>query len=830
MRDVLRGNPLLVLVILFSLLLVSGYFGYRSLIEDRRQIVKTASLRLKDHVWLLQEQTERLFDAIDSTFLQLGLELEQGRLESMSDEQVRLAASRALVYLPALTNFMVLDATGDIRFALRQDSQFSNRQAMDHYARHCARADRVSFSTLPPEGYAPGLLIFSRRLGGVGEACKGMLVATVTPSSYYEQRPRSREGVDSVMLLTGDGEPLAAWPATLLQHGGGNFIPAMEKAVVPGRKASVTEGDNYTLVYAAVRYPLKFVLSVSMEGVLSDWQARRDWQTVLFVIFGVLGGWGTFAAYTQNRMLINAREAVIRREKDYRTLAENYPSGIIMLFDRSGRILIAAGQALESAGWSRGELEGRMLENALPPDVASLMAAHQGVVLSGMRTTFTVTVRGRVYQAHALPLLDDRGHVASGMAVFSDITMREEYESALRSAKEAAENANVLKGQFVANISHELRTPISGIMGITEVALNENPPQKWQRYFAIIKNVSDGLLAVINDVLDFSRIEAGKLTLVSRPYDLEEVLMDIWVSMRIKAEGKGVQLSFEMEQSVVRRVEGDAGRLRQVLVNLLDNAIKFTESGGRVILSVFMAGGTGDVQQVAFSVSDTGIGIPADRLGDLFDSFSQVDGTLSRQHGGSGLGLAICKHLVEIMGGQLHVASILGKGSRFHFSLAMRALKPESEIRGEAGGEEDCANLPPLHILLAEDNELNREFLAYFLEDYGHVVLTAANGEEALECIFAGLVDIVLMDVQMPVVSGLEATQRVRVSDSFCRNIPIVALTAHAMAGDRERFLKGGMDDFVGKPVNKKELFAALTAAWNMASKRGWQGRRQRAA
>lgn len=829
MRDALRGNPLLVLAILFSLLLVSGYFGYRSLLEDRRQIVKTASLRLKDHVWLLQEQTERLFDAIDSTFLQLGLELEQKRLDSMSDEQVRLAASRALVYLPALTNFMVLDSHGDIRFALRQDSQFPLAQVTDHYFRHCARADRVSFSTLPPKGYAPGLLIFSRRLGGIGEACKGMLVATVTPSSYYEQRPRSREGVDSVMLLTGEGEPLAAWPGTLLQNGG-NFIPAMEKAVVPGRKASVTEGDNYTLVYAAVRYPLKFVLSVSMEGVLSDWQARRDWQTVLFVIFGVLGGWGTFAAYTQNRMLINAREAVVRREKDYRTLAENYPSGIIMLFDRSGRILIAAGQALESAGWSRKELEGRMLENALPQDVASLMAAHQGVVLGGMRTSFTVTVRGRVYQAHALPLLDDKGHVASGMAVFSDITMREEYEAALRAAKEAAENANVLKGQFVANISHELRTPISGIMGITEVALNEEPPEKWQRYFAIIKNVSDGLLAVINDVLDFSRIEAGKLSLVSRPYNLEDVLMDIWESMRLKAEGKGVLLSFEMEQRVGRRVEGDAGRLRQVLVNLLDNAIKFTESGGRVVLSVLLVGAKHDVQQVAFSVSDTGIGIPSDRIADLFDSFSQVDGSLSRQHGGSGLGLAICKHLVEIMGGQLHVASILGQGSRFHFSLTMRTVQPEIEDRSELRPDEPFGDLPPLHILLAEDNELNREFLAYFLEDCGHVVLPAANGEEALECIFAGRADIVLMDVQMPVVSGLEATQRVRASSSFCRDIPIVALTAHAMAGDRERFLKGGMDDFVGKPVNKKELFAALTAAWNMAAKRGWQGRKQQAA
>lgn len=821
-REFLKGNPLLVLVMLFSLLLISGYFGYRSLIEDRRQIIKTASLRLEDHVWLLQEQTERLFDAIDSTFLQLGLELEKGRLESMTEEQVRLAASRALVYLPALSNFMVLDASGAVRFTLHEDSQFSGTDAAALYDGNRNKLERVSFSTQLPDGYAPGMLIFSRRLGGVGDKCSGMLFATVTPSSYYDQRTRSREGADYVLLLTGEGETLAAWPASL-QHRNTEFrVPAMEKVVVPGRKASLTEGDSYTLVYAAVRYPLKFVLSVSMESVLSEWLARRNWQAALFVIFGILGGWGTYAAYRQSRLLVNAREAVVRREKDYRTLAENYPSGIIVLLDRSGRILIAAGQALEVAGWNRAELEGRLPEDVLPPDVASLIVAHRNVVFGGTCTSFTVTMRGRVYQAHAQPLADDRGRVESVMAVLSDITIREEYETALRSAKEAAEYANELKGQFVANISHELRTPISGIMGITDVALNEEPPQKWQRYFAIIKNVSDGLLAVINDVLDFSRIEAGKMTLVSRPYDLVEVLEDFVEPMRLKAGAKGVHLSLEVSHDVEKGVEGDAGRLRQVLVNLLDNAIKFTDSGGRVLLSVLLRRRDGDRQEVVFSVTDTGIGIPEDRIQDLFDSFSQVDGSLSRQHGGSGLGLAICRQLVEIMGGQLRVESVFGKGSRFYFTLAMHLVAPEPEAVGEDCSEETADALPQLRILLAEDNELNREFLAYFLEDHGHVVLQAANGEEALNHILQGTPDIVLMDVQMPVVSGLEATQRVRASHLPYKNIPIVALTAHAMSGDRERFLRGGMDAFVGKPVNKGELFAALGTAWHLAIQRGW--------
>ncbi len=835
----LRWNALFLSGFLFLVLFLASLISMTFLGGDRERIFETARHRLESHVWFLAEYTERLLDVVNGRFAHLsrdiaahgGLAGHSGPVNGAdvwSDERLADEVQQTFAFLPELANMLILDAGGKVRYAMRPDRVplIVSRNAAG-FAAHRDSHEPSRFSVFPPEGGQPGQLFLSWRLGKADGEFVGVLLAEISPVALYERfRAAHVQRPDAMLLLDRTNRTIGAWrhpegEAAALFDGVGKI------AVAPGGMTQLRGETGFILVYGMPRYPLRVAAAYELSGLLDEWERRRNWLIGMVMVFSALGLWITYILYRQRQMLRTTREALSRRDKYYRTLAENFPVGIIMLFDRSGRITIADGQGLEAAGLRKAQMEGRQPPECLPPEVASQLAPHHAAVLEGRRANFTVSVKDRVYHAHAQPLLNDRGEVEAGMTVLTDVTRREEYETALRKAKEAAEAASELKGQFVANISHELRTPISGIMGITEVALSEGPPEKWHRHFTIIKNVSDGLLGVINDVLDFSRIEAGKMTLERKPFNLHSLLTDCMETLRLRAEQKRLGLRMEFDSGLEQWVTGDPGRLRQVLVNLMDNAIKFTETG-QVQVEVHRVGNAPGRQAVLFSITDSGIGIPEDRLGDLFNSFSQVDGSLSRQHGGSGLGLAICRHLVQLMGGSLGVESRSGEGSRFYFSLSLETRAPvelaglHAALPQGCGGADAAAR--KLRILLAEDNDLNQEFLTYFLEDHGHTVLVAGNGEEAVRLVRQGGVDIVLMDVQMPVLSGLEATRILRESPEPYSVIPIVALTAHAMAGDRERFLQAGMDAFVGKPVDRDRLSRALDEAWTVAMSRGWRG------
>ncbi|GFM38095.1 ATP-binding protein [Desulfovibrio psychrotolerans] len=852
----LRWNALFLSGFLFLVLFLASLISMTFLGGDRERIFETARHRLESHVWFLAEYTERLLDVVNGRFAHLSRDIvahgglaghsgagtesgtesgtgdrSDGRHGSgaglWSDERLADEVQQTFAFLPELANMVILDAGGNVRYAMRPGRVplIVSRNAAG-FAAHRDSHELSRFSAFPPEGGQPGQLFLSWRLGKADGEFLGILLAEISPVALYERfRAAHVQRPDAMLLLDRTSRTIGAW-----RHPEGDaaalFDGVGRVAVAPGGMTQVRGKTGFALVYGMPRYPLRVAAAYELAGLLDEWERRRNWLIGMVMVFSALGLWITYILYRQRQMLSTTRAALSRRDKYYRTLAENFPVGIIMLFDRSGRITIADGQGLEAAGLRKVQMEGRRPTECLPPEVASQLAPHHAAVLEGRRVNFTVSVKDRVYHAHAQPLLNDRGEVEAGMTVLTDVTRREEYETALRKAKEAAEAASELKGQFVANISHELRTPISGIMGITEVALSEGPPEKWHRHFTIIKNVSDGLLGVINDVLDFSRIEAGKMTLERKPFNLHSLLTDCMETLRLRAEQKGLALRMEFDGGLEHWVTGDPGRLRQVLVNLMDNAIKFTESG-QVLVEVHRVGSAPGRQAVLFSITDSGVGIPEDRLGDLFNSFSQVDGSLSRQHGGSGLGLAICRHLVHLMGGSLGVESRSGEGSRFYFSVSLEMRAPEELAGLHAALSQGCGTasaVRPLRILLAEDNDLNQEFLTYFLEDHGHTVSVAGNGEEAVRMVRQGGVDIVLMDVQMPVLSGLEATRILRESPESYSAIPIVALTAHAMAGDRERFLQAGMDAFVGKPVDRDRLARALDEAWTVAMARGWRG------
>jgi len=400
-----------------------------------------------------------------------------------------------------------------------------------------------------------------------------------------------------------------------------------------------------------------------------------------------------------------------------------------------------------------------------------------------------------------------------------DITEQHHYERELRRAKEMADAGNRAKSEFLANMSHEVRTPINGVVGMLQLLETTCLSDEQQEYVAMAGRAAGRLSRLLGDILDLSKVESGALALQQTAFELEDIrqaVLDVFGPM---ARNKNLALSVDLAQTLPRRVQGDDVRLRQILLNLVGNAVKYTDSGF-VHVAVFPGEPDNPPREgaplnVVFVVADTGRGIPGHKLDSVFSPFVQTDPTAGPQ-GGVGLGLAIVKRLVELMGGRIHLCSVEGQGTSMRAIVPLIALPAEAQAPGPTAGQGETA--PGHAVLVVEDDPMNRMAAQRMLQKVGYTVHTAGNGQEALDVLAAGhsqTVDIILMDIQMPVMDGLEATRRIRENADglFDPQVPIIALTAYAMAGDRERFLEAGLDDHLAKPVKVSEMLDSMKRA-----------------
>lgn len=412
---------------------------------------------------------------------------------------------------------------------------------------------------------------------------------------------------------------------------------------------------------------------------------------------------------------------------------------------------------------------------------------------------------------------DENGTTTQVLGTAINITTRKRAEEELLIAKQQAEHAARAKSEFLSNMSHEIRTPMNAIIGLSDLLLQVGLKGEDFDNLKAIKNSADNLLVIINDILDFSKIEAGKLSFENIPFNLSERLEHVRITMDFKAEQKGIYLRIDLGEDIPNHLTGDPFRLNQILINLIGNAVKFTKDGG-VTVRITQIENNSLKASLRFEVIDTGIGIPKEKQADIFESFSQAYTDITRNYGGTGLGLTITRRLVELQGGSLNLESEKDKGSNFYFDLSFGIAEEEvtTDNAGSSKPAED--SVTGLRILVAEDNPVNQMLIKQVLSKWSVEFTVCNNGKEAVEQTERDEYDILLMDLQMPVMAGITAAHEIRNGNTVNKDIPIVALTVDAFVETRQRVIEEGFTDYLTKPFKREELLDKLLSCTRQIS------------
>lgn len=459
-------------------------------------------------------------------------------------------------------------------------------------------------------------------------------------------------------------------------------------------------------------------------------------------------------------------------------------------------------------GWSLDELkDNHWLRYVHPEDhEATLEATNKllaGEPLTNFQNRYIHKAGGyRWLSWNSFPEMESRRM----FGVVRDVTQNRKEREELVAAKQQAEASNLAKSEFLANMSHEIRTPINGVLGMLQLLSMTTLDDEQRDFVDTARSSGESLLALISDILDLSRVEAGKMLITESPFEIDSVIQTLRDTFRETAKNKNINLKVNLDPSTPEALSGDAGRLRQILFNLVGNAVKFTESGGRVYVDIFtVPAPAGNSLHLVASVADTGIGMDEKLLNHIFEPFAQAEVTYSRAYQGAGLGLAIVKRLIRLLGGEICVESVVGQGTTFYFSIPMQHRESVVPVQST---QETRPHDGPLRILVVEDNDINRFALVSMINKWKHKAVGASRGEEALDMLASEHFDIVLMDVQMPGMNGLEATHIIRSGqrDNIDPDIPILAVSAYVMPGDKETFMEAGMNEYFSKPVDMDAL------------------------
>ena len=525
----------------------------------------------------------------------------------------------------------------------------------------------------------------------------------------------------------------------------------------------------------------------------------------------VLARYGTLTDITEMK---RAEAAAVQSEQRYRFLAEHAPD-MISRIKPEGEIMYLSPSCERVFGYTVEEhLKLTPMDMCHPDDLPAIGEAIMGMVERRQtRLEKPLCYRARHKDGHwiwveanPILILDEQGEPLEFVDIVRDVTEKKLFEAELKTARAEAEAAAAAKATFLANMSHELRTPLTSIIGFARLMQDRQELEPETAHYARrISDASDALLAIINDVLDFSKLEAGQVSLEALPLSVQRLVDETNGLIAVQAEAKGLEIRTELDPMAPELITGDVARLRQVLLNFLSNAVKFTTEGSVTVKTAWRE--TADGPRLRISVADTGSGIDPEKVGRLFQRFSQADVSINRTHGGTGLGLAISKAIVTLMDGEIGVESQGDRGSTFWFEFP---AQPAASQAVEASDEIASADYPPLSVLVVDDTAVNRELVRLMLEPLGLRIEEATGGAEAVQAAMSTPYDLILMDVRMPGVDGLEATRVIRGASLANRSTPIIALTADVQPENTAACLAAGMNDVLAKPIVPRLLLAAI--------------------